>query len=67
MCSVADRLGGARLEWLPTLSVGGFAGDEEHSLHLADQAVVLGRLEAGVLEPAEAGRQRVEPAAAGSQ
>jgi hypothetical protein len=67
MCSVADRLGGARLEWLRTLSVGGFAGDEEHSLHLADQAVVLGRLEAGVLEPAEAGRQRVEPAAAGSQ
>jgi hypothetical protein len=51
MCSVADRLGGARLEWLRTLSVGGFAGDEEHSLHLADQAVVLGRLEAGVLEP----------------
>ena len=58
MCSVADRLGGARLEWLRTLSVGGFAGDEELGLRLVDQAVTLGRLEAGVVEPAEVGRQR---------
>jgi hypothetical protein len=56
MCSVADRLGGARLEGLPTSSVGGLAGDEEHSLHLGGQAGALGRLEAGVVEPAEAGR-----------
>jgi hypothetical protein len=28
MCSVADRLGGAGLEWLRTLSVGGLAGGE---------------------------------------
>jgi hypothetical protein len=67
MCSVADRLGGARLEWLRTLSVGGLAGDEEHSLHPADQAVALERLEAGVVEPAEVGRQRVDPAAGSSQ
>ena len=67
MCSVADRLGGARLEWLRTLSVGGFAGDEELGLRLVDQAVALGRLEAGVVEPAEVGRQRVDPAAGSSQ
>jgi hypothetical protein len=42
-------------------------GDEEHNLHLADQAVALGRLVAGVVEPAEVGRQRVNPAVAGSQ
>jgi hypothetical protein len=33
--------GGTRLERLQTSSVGGFAGDEEHSLRLVDQAVAL--------------------------
>jgi hypothetical protein len=31
------------------------------------QAVALGRLEAGVVEPAEVGRQRMDPAAGGAQ
>ena len=67
MCSVADRLGGAWLEWLRASAVGGFAGDEEHGLRLVDQAVALGRLEVGVVEPAEVGRHGVDPAAGGSQ
>jgi hypothetical protein len=57
MCSVADRLGGARLEWLRTLSVNGFAGDEELGLRLVDQAVALGWVKAGVVEPAAGGSQ----------
>ena len=67
MCSVTDRLGGAGLERLRTSSVGGFAGDEEHGLRLVGQAVVvLGRLEAGVVEPAELGRQRIDRPGPGS-
>src|SRR6266571_3794597 len=51
----------------PASAVRGLVGDEQHDRCLVDQAVPLGRLEAGVVEPAEVGRQRVDPAAGRAQ
>jgi hypothetical protein len=62
MGSVADRLGGAGLEWLGHYPSAGLRATRRTACTWSS-----GRLEAGVVEPAEVGRQRVDPAAGGVQ